>query len=111
MAAWEHLSQQLATVECENMHIIFGLVDDKDVYSIMSLLPQTAIYYFTKGTTKRALPEMSVKTFGQQFGLVGECYPTVEEAYAAAMKIAGEKDFIFVGGSNYIVADFLKTQV
>ena len=111
MAAWECLSQQLATVECERMHIIFGLVDDKDVYSIMSLLPQNATYYFTKGTTKRALPEMSVKTFGQQFGLIGECYPTVAEAYAAAIKDAGKKDFIFVGGSNYVVADFLKAQV
>ena len=111
MAAWEYLSQQLATVKCEHMHIVFGLVDDKDVYSIMSLLPQSATYYFTKGSTKRALPEMSVKTFGQQFGLVGECYPTVAEAYATAMKAAGKNDFIFVGGSNYIVADFLKAQV
>lgn len=111
IAAWEYLGKQLAAVECENLHIVFGMLDDKDVYGIMSLLPTNAIYYFTKGSTKRALPEMSVKTFGQQFGLLGECYPTVEEAYAAAMKIAGKKDFIFVGGSTYVVSDFLKSQV
>ena len=111
IAAWEHLGQQLAAVQCERMHIIFGMLDDKDVYSIMSLLPTNATYYFTKGTTKRALPEMSVKTFGQQFGLNGECYPTVKEAYSAAMKASGKNDFIFIGGSNYVVADFLKTQV
>ena len=110
LAAWEYLSKQLATVECEQMHIIFGLVDDKDVYGIMSQLPPNAIYYFTKGSTKRALPEMSVQMFGQQFGLAGECYPTVAEAYEAAINAAGKNDFIFVGGSNYIVSDFLKTQ-
>ena len=111
IAAWQSLSKQLESVKCDQMHIIFGLVDDKDVYGIMSLLPTNAIYYFTKGTTKRALPEMSVQMFGQQFGLVGECYPTVAEAYDAAMNAAGKNDFIFVGGSNYIVADFLKAQV
>lgn len=111
IAAWTYLSKQLESVKCEQMHIVFGMLDDKDVYSIMSLLPTNAIYYFTKGSTKRALPEMSLKTFGQQFGLNGECYPTVEEAYSAAIKAAGKNDFIFVGGSNYVVADFFKSQV
>lgn len=111
IAAWEFLSKQLAAVECKRMHIVFGMLDDKDIYGIMSLLPINATYYFTKGSTKRALPEMSVKTFGLQFGLVGECYPTVAEAYSAAMKAAEDKDFIFVGGSAYVVSDFLKLQV
>ena len=111
MAAWDYLSQQLEAVQCERMHIIFGMLDDKDIYSIMSQLPSNATYYFTKGSTKRALPEMSVKTFGQQLGLIGESYPTVAEAYAAAMKAAGNNDFIFVGGSTYVVSDFLKAQV
>ena len=111
MAAWEFLSKQLAAVKCENMHIVFGILDDKDIYGIMSLLPTNATYYFTKGSTKRALPEMSVQMFGQQFGLIGMCYPTVEEAYDAAIKAAGTKDFIFVGGSSYVVSDFLKAQV
>ena len=111
IAAWKYLSKQLEAVKCEQMHIVFGMLDDKDVYGIMSLLPNNAIYYFTKGSTRRALPEMSVKTFGQQFGLIGECYPTVTEAYSAAMKVAGKNDFIFIGGSNYVVSDFLKAQV
>lgn len=111
MAAWEFLSKQLAAVKCENMHIIFGILDDKDIYNIMALLPKEATYYFTKGSTTRALPEQSVQVFGMQFGLSGECYPTVEEAYSAAMKAAGDNDFIFVGGSTYVVSDFLKAQV
>ena len=108
--AWEYLSRQLANVRCREMRIVFGMVEDKDVYTVMSLLPKNASYYFTKGSTKRALPETSLKVFGEQFDLKGECYPTVAEAYQAAIDGATGEDFIFIGGSTYIVADFLKTR-
>ncbi len=111
VAAWQYLSQQLASVKCGQMHIVFGMVDDKDIYGVMALLPKDAVYYFTKGSTKRALSEQSLKVFGQQFGLGGESYPTVAEAYEAALKAAGNDDLIFIGGSNYVVADFLKSRV
>jgi len=87
------------------------MVDDKDVYGVMSLLPKNATYFYTKGNTKRALPESSLKVFGDQFGLKGECYPTVEKAYQAAITGTTSDDFIFVGGSTYVVADFLKTRL
>ena len=77
----------------------------------MSLLPKNATYYYTKGSTKRAFPETSLKIFGDQFGLKGECYPTVEEAYQAAMQGATNEDFIFVGGSTYVVSDFMKSRI
>ncbi len=109
--AWKYLSKQLAEVKCREMRIVFGMVEDKDVYTVMSLLPKDATYYFTKGSTKRAFPETSLKVFGEQFGLNGNCYPTVEEAYQAAIEGATSNDFIFVGGSNYVVADFLKTRI
>lgn len=108
VAGWEYISKQLASVECENMHIVFGVVDDKDIYGIMNLLPKNATYYYTKADSKRAFPETSIKVFGDQFGLKGECYPTVMEATQAAIKAASPKDFIFVGGSTYVVADFMK---
>ena len=111
VAAWQNLSRQLETVKCNHLHIVFGIVDDKDIYGVMSLLPKNATYYFTKANTKRALPEQSVMVFGQQFGLTGESYPTVAEAYKAALIAAENNDFIFVGGSNYVVADFLKSRV
>ena len=111
VAAWQYLSQQLEAIKCEHMHIIFGMVDDKDIYGVMSMLPKHATYYFTKASTRRALPEQSVQVFGQQFGLNGDCYPTVAEAYLAAMRAAENNDFIFIGGSNYVVADFLKSRV
>ena len=109
VGAWQLLSQQLAHVEANHKHIIYGVLSDKDVYGVMSLLPKDATYYFTKGSTKRAMPETSVQVFGQQLGLMGEAYPTVAEAFKAAMTAAQKSDFIFVGGSTYVVADFLKT--
>lgn len=108
--AWEYLSRQLQEVKCRQLKIVFGMVEDKDVYTVMSMLPKNATYYFTKGSTKRALPEASLKVFGEQFGLKGECYPTVEQAYKAAIEGASSEDFIFIGGSTYIVADFMKTR-
>lgn len=111
VAAWEQLSKQLANTKCEHKHIVFGIVDDKDVYGVMSLLPKDATYYFTKPSTKRGLHEQSLLVFGQQFGLKGESYPTVKEAYLAALRTAEKNDLIFIGGSNYVVADFLKVYV
>jgi dihydrofolate synthase/folylpolyglutamate synthase len=110
VGGWTYLSQQLANIKCRKMHIIFGVVDDKDVYGIMNLLPKDAVYYFTKPNSKRAFPETSLKVFADQFGLQGNSYSTVELAYYAATTDAGPDDFIFVGGSSYIVADFLKSR-
>jgi dihydrofolate synthase/folylpolyglutamate synthase len=87
------------------------MVDDKDIYGVMSLLPKSAIYYFTKASTPRAMSEQAVMIFGQQMGLNGTSYPTVAEACTAALGAASSDDFIFIGGSNYVVADFLKTRV
>ncbi len=108
VGGWQYLSRQLENVKCREMRIVFGVVDDKDIYGIMSLLPKSATYYFTKGDTKRAFPETSLKVFGDQFGLKGESYPTVEKAYQAAISGTTPDDFVFVGGSTYVVADFLK---
>ena len=111
VAGWQYLSKQLASVKCRQLHIVFGMVDDKDVYGVMALLPKDAIYYFTKADTKRAFPETSLKVFATQFGLQGESYPSVQQAYQAAFNAAATDDFIFIGGSTYIVADFLKRRV
>lgn len=111
VGAWQHLSKQLASIKCNQLHVVFGMVDDKDIYGVMSLLPKNAIYYFTKASTPRSMSEQSIQVFGQQMELAGMSYPSVTEAYAAAMSMAGNDDFIFVGGSNYVVADFLKSLV
>ena len=108
VAGWQFLSQQLSAVKCRELRIVIGLVEDKDIYGIISLLPKHASYYYTKAKSSRAFPETSLKVFGDQFQLKGESYPDVASAYQAALNGATSDDFIFVGGSNYVVGEFLK---
>lgn len=109
VGGWQYLSAQLQQQRCRHMHIIFGMVNDKDLDSVLELLPKQAIFYFTKADNKRAIDEKKLQLEATKHGLLGECYPTVHEAYIQCMKNALRDDFIFVGGSSYVVGDFLKT--
>ena len=109
VAGWQYLSRQLAQVACRQLHIVFGMVDDKDIGGVLELLPRQAVYYFTKAQTKRAVSETTVQSLAARHGLAGKAYPTVWEAYHAALRSAAREDMIFVGGSSYIVGDLLKT--
>ena len=111
VAGWQYISRQLDMIVCKRMHIVFGMVSDKDIDSVLQLLPANATYYFTKANTPRAISETSIQSLAQKYGLSGTTYSTVREAYKAALKQADPDDFIFVGGSSYVVGDFLKTCV
>jgi dihydrofolate synthase/folylpolyglutamate synthase len=93
------------------MYIVFGVVEDKDVDGIMALLPKSATYFFTKANNQRAVSEHVLHMMGQQLGLTGSTYPSVVEAYQAAKSKAESDDFVFIGGSSYVVAEFLKNGV
>ena len=108
VGGWQYLSRQLLTVKCQQMHIVFGMVDDKDINAVLGLLPRNAKYYFTKAHSKRALSENAIQAMALHYGLSGSAYPSVYEAYKAAFQSASANDFIFVGGSSYVVGDFLK---
>lgn len=108
VGGWTYLSQQLAHVTCPKKHIIFGMVDDKDIYQVLEMLPKDACFYFTQANTKRAIQGGVVKALAAQHGLIGDCYSSVTEAYKAARDVATPHDFIFIGGSSYLVGDFLK---
>ncbi len=108
VGGWLYLSRQLASVQCQQMHIVFGMVDDKDIDKVLDLLPKHAKFYFTKAQSKRALNETLVQAKAKEHGLIGNAYSTVNEAYKAAYRSASANDFIFVGGSSYVVGDFLK---
>ena len=108
VGGWQYLSQQLATIQCQQMHIVFGMVDDKDIDKVLDLLPKHAKFYFTKAQTKRAISETIIQEKAKEHGIGGQAYPTVNEAYKAAYRSASANDFIFVGGSSYVVGDFLK---
>lgn len=109
VGGWQYLSRQITGVTCRQLRMVFGMVDDKDIQTVMTLLPKNAMYYFTKATTHRAIPEDKVKECGAEHGLKGKTYGSVTEAYRAAMDDAQPDDFVFVGGSSYIVADFLES--
>ena len=108
VGGWQYISAQLSSVKCQSMHIIFGMVDDKDINGVLNLLPKNAQYYFTKANNHRALSESALSDLASKHGLVGKTYPSVFEAYNAAKSFASHSDFIFIGGSSYIVGDFLK---
>lgn len=105
---WQYLGKQILQPECKTRRIVFGMVDDKDIDHVMNHLPTNAVYYFTRATTHRAIPETKVQEYGKLHNQYGNCYGSVAEAYEAALSEADSKDFIFVGGSSYVVADFLE---
>ena len=111
VGGWKYLSQQIAQVRCKKKHIVFGMVDDKDIEGVFNLLPKDATYYFAKAENKRAVSETVLQIIGEQHRLKGGVYPTVKEAYQAAMKEAESDDFVFIGGSTYVVADLLKNGI
>lgn len=109
-AAWTYLSNQLNELVCNQLHIVFGMVDDKDIDAVIQLLPEKAVYYFTKASCKRALSEYSIEQKAKKRGLKGTSYPTVEEACYAALSTMKNDDCLFIGGSNYIVSEVLISQ-
>jgi dihydrofolate synthase/folylpolyglutamate synthase len=99
------IMEQLMEERFERLHIVFGMVNDKDVGTILPLLPTNAEYYFTKASIERALDEAILKEKATVFGLNGNSYPTVREALRAAKSNANKNDLIFVGGSTFVVAE------
>ena len=109
LGGWQYISKQLTQISCRKLHVVFGMVDDKDVDGVLNLLPKDASYYFTKADSHRAINESVLKEKATQHGLTGTTFPSVYEAYKDAMANAQRNDVVFVGGSSYVVGDFLKS--
>lgn len=92
------------------MHIVFGMVSDKDVAPILSCLPTNATYYFCTPSIPRGLPTEALMAFTRNAGLEGEAYPSVREAWQAAQRKAKNGERIYIGGSTFVVADALKVK-
>jgi dihydrofolate synthase/folylpolyglutamate synthase len=105
----QYIVKQLSCQKYKQLRIVIGMVNDKDITGVLAMLPKNAIYYFTQASVQRALPADKVKELAIPFGLKGEAYPDVKTALASAQKDAETDDFIFVGGSSFIVADLLST--
>ena len=98
---------QLATCHYQQLHFVIGMVNDKDVESVLRILPQEAIYYFCKASIPRALDEHLLAQKAHSIGLKGETYPTVATAYQAAQQAATPDDMIYIGGSTFVVAEII----
>ena len=114
----EQLSSLIASspnsLSPHRLHIILGMVNDKDIDTVLGLLPTEAVYYFTQPATSRALPAEELLRRWQQLHPIANtqspisAYPTVREALAAAQEAATADDIIFIGGSNYVVGEVLQ---
>jgi dihydrofolate synthase/folylpolyglutamate synthase len=102
------ITKQLKKVHAP-MRIVFGMVNDKDISGVLAMMPQHATYYFCQASVKRALPHEEIRKKAKAYGLKGKSYPTVLQAYQAALADAQPDDFIYVGGSSFVVADLLSS--
>ena len=102
-----YIAEQLSQEKYEKLHIVFGMVNDKDTRAVLNLLPKNALYYFTKPSNERAMKEETLAEQAAAQRLRGKTFQTVAHAVAEAQKNADKNDLIFIGGSSFVVADAL----
>ena len=101
----EYVLNQLNKLSATKRRFVLGFVNDKDIDNILSLFPKNAIYYFTKASIPRAMDENILAQKAIATGLHGNNFPSVKEAYAAALADSDTSDLIFIGGSSFVVAE------
>lgn len=100
-----YVIDQIKQTAYKQLHIVFGVVDDKNIDHILKILPRNALYYFTKASIPRALNEKILHQKAKQEGLNGHFYHHVTLALESAKKSADPNDLIFIGGSTFVVAE------
>ena len=103
----EEVIKQITSQKFSNLHIVLGVVNDKNLDEILPLFPEKCNYYFCKPNIPRGLDANLLKETAKKFNLIGDVYLSVSEAYDNAIKNASKNDFIFVGGSTFVVAEVL----
>lgn len=103
----EYIVKQLQQQKYKKLHIVFGMVNDKDIEGVLSIMPKDATYYFCQASVKRAMPSQQLKSLAESHGLKGNAFANVLDAYSSARKIASQNDFIYIGGSSFVVADLI----
>jgi dihydrofolate synthase/folylpolyglutamate synthase len=102
-----YVFDQLKEEKYEKLHIVLGVVSDKDLGSILPLFPKTATYYFCKPNIPRGMDQFELQRRCLDSGLHGESYDSVKAAFDSALKNSTKNDLIFIGGSNFVVAEVL----
>ncbi len=103
----EVVMHQLKNEPFEDLHIVLGVVNDKDLDSMLPLFPKNANYYFSKPSVSRGLDENILQEKAAEFELIGNTFNSISEAYTAALQNASARDFIYIGGSTFTVAEVL----
>uniref|UniRef100_UPI0030F4D999 bifunctional folylpolyglutamate synthase/dihydrofolate synthase n=1 Tax=uncultured Wocania sp. TaxID=2834404 RepID=UPI0030F4D999 len=103
----QYVMHQLLEEKFDALHVVFGVVNDKDINTIVDLLPKRATYYFCKPDIPRGMDANKLKETLNKYNLIGEAYNSVNKAYKTALKSANLNDFIFVGGSTFVVAEII----
>jgi dihydrofolate synthase/folylpolyglutamate synthase len=101
---------QLAEINHTSLHIVWGMVKDKDHDKVLKLLPPHATYYFVAAPLPRSLPPNELASKAQSYGLEGQAYPSVEEGTQAAIQAAQKEKqpLVFIGGSTFVIGEVLK---
>ena len=108
IGGWKYLGERLTKISQEQpLKIVFGMANDKDIDGVLEILPKTAQYYWAHASVNRALTESQLEGIAAKYALRGKKFTTVEAAYKQALLEASANDFIFVGGSNFVVSDLL----
>ena len=103
----EIVLKQLQKEQFDMLHFVFGVVNDKDLDEILPLFPKNANYYFCKPNILRGLDASVLSKKALEFGLHGKVYYSVSEAYLNALQNATTTDFIYIGGSTFVVGEIL----
>ena len=99
--------KNINSYQYNNLHMVIGMVKDKDISKILAMLPQKATYYFCSPDIPRAKPAVELKEEASLFGLTGSSYKSVALAFHSAKQNALEGDLVFVGGSTFVVAEVI----
>jgi len=97
--------EQLKNTAYQNLHIIWGMVNDKDITAVLKLLPKDAQYYFVTPNIPRGLDAALLKMEASKHGLSGDDYNDIQDAIKKSKKNATSNDLIFIGGSTFVVAE------
>ena len=101
------LVEKIKTLSYKQLHIVIGMVNDKDHSQVLSLLPKEAEYYFVQSDIPRALTKEELQIKALEFMLKGNCYPNVHSGLDAAKAASSKDDLILVTGSIFTVAEIL----
>jgi dihydrofolate synthase/folylpolyglutamate synthase len=101
----QEVLNNIANVPYNKLHFVIGMVNDKDISKVLSMLPKDAVYYFCKPDIPRGLEAESLKEKAADFGLTGNAYSSVNDALTTAQSMAKDNDLVFVGGSTFVVAE------